>query len=70
MCKGDMTPIVLVPPEKAGVPVPVPEFRTKHVCRNFEQMAKWVRENRNADLDDQESLEVARRIREQTGTKY
>jgi hypothetical protein len=70
MCKADMTPIVLVPPEKAGVPVPVPEFRTKHVCRNFEQMAKWVRENRNANLDDEESLEIARKIRQQTGTRY
>jgi hypothetical protein len=70
MCKADMTPIVLVPPEKAGVPVPVPEFRTKHVCRNFEQMAEWVRRERNADLPDEESLAIAKRIRAKTGTKY
>jgi hypothetical protein len=70
MCKADMTPIVLVPPEKAGVPMPVPEFRTTHVCRNFEEMAKWVRRERNADLADDESLEIAARIRERTGTKY
>lgn len=70
MCKADMTPIVLVPPEKAGVPVPVPEFRTRHVCRNFEEMASWVRRERNADLSDEESLEIARRIRKNTGTKY
>jgi hypothetical protein len=70
MCKADMTPIVLVPPEKAGVPMPVPEFRTQHVCRNFEEMANWVRRERNADLPDDESLEIARRIRVRTGTKY
>jgi Mycotoxin biosynthesis protein UstYa len=70
MCKADMTPIVLVPPEKAGVPVPVPEFRTTHVCRNFDKINAWVRKERSANLDDEESLEIARRIREQTGTKY
>jgi mycotoxin biosynthesis protein UstYa len=70
MCKADMTPIVLVPPEKAGVPVPVPEFRTKHVCRNFEEISKWVRRERTANLPEEESLEIAKRIRERTGTRY
>lgn len=70
MCKADMTPIVLVPPERAGVPVPVPEFRTKHVCRNFDQLSKLVKAERSANLEDDESLELARRIREQTKTRY
>jgi Mycotoxin biosynthesis protein UstYa len=70
MCKADMTPIVLVPPEKAGVPVPVPEFRTKHVCRDFGKISDWVRSERNANLPDKESLEIAKRIREKTGTRY
>ena len=70
MCKADMTPIVLVPPEKAGVPVPVPEFRTKHVCRNFEEINLFVRKERTANLPENESLEIARQIREKTGTKY
>jgi hypothetical protein len=70
MCKADMTPIVLVPPKRAGVPMPVPEFRTKHVCRNFEEMARWVRRERNANGEDEDSLDIATRIRATTGTKY
>jgi Mycotoxin biosynthesis protein UstYa len=70
MCKADMTPIVLVPPEKAGIPVPVPEFRTTHVCRNFEKVAKWVIRERSANLPEEESIELAKRIRETTGTRY
>jgi len=70
MCKADMTPIVLVPPKRAGVPVPVPEFRTKHVCRNFEKLSNYVRKERNANMEKDESLEIAKRIREKTGTKY
>jgi Mycotoxin biosynthesis protein UstYa len=70
MCKADMTPIVLVPPEKAGVPVPVPEFRTKHVCRDFHKISTWVIRERSANLPEKESLEIARKIRETTGTKY
>jgi hypothetical protein len=70
MCKADMTPIVLVPPERAGVPVPVPEFRTTHVCRNFDELSKWVKRERSANLADEESLEIARRLREKTGTRY
>ena len=70
MCKADMTPVVLVPPEKAGVPVPVPEFRTTHVCRNFEKLSNFVRSKRTANLAEEESLEIARKIRETTGTRY
>jgi hypothetical protein len=70
MCKADMTPIVLIPPERAGIPVPVPEFRTKHVCRNFEKISNWVQRERTANLPEKESLEIAKRIREKTGTKY
>jgi hypothetical protein len=70
MCKADMTPIVLEPPEKAGVPVPVPEFRTKHVCRNFEKLSKWVKSERSANAPDAEALKIARKIRETTGTRY
>jgi hypothetical protein len=70
MCKADVTPIVLVPPEKAGVPVPVPEFRTKHVCRNFDKISKWVKSERGANLADEESRELAKRIREKTQTRY
>lgn len=70
MCKADMTPIILVPPEKAGVPVPVPEFRTKHVCRNFDALNDYIRKERTANLPEEESRELARRIRQTTGTKY
>jgi hypothetical protein len=69
MCKADMTPIILVPPERSGVPVPVPEFRTKHTCRNFDALASWVRRERSADLSDEESLAIARRIRDRVASK-
>jgi len=70
MCKADVTPIVLVPPEKSFVPVPVPEFRTKHVCRNFDKISKWIKGERSANLPQEEARELAKRIREQTGTAY
>jgi hypothetical protein len=71
MCKGDLTPIVLVPPERSLVPVPVPEFRTEHVCRNYDDLQRWARVERNADIEDNEEiLKIARKIREKTGTKF
>ena len=70
MCKADMTPIILVPPERAGVPVPVPEFRTTHMCRNFKKISSWVKARRSANLSDKESLSLAKAIRQSTGTRY
>jgi Mycotoxin biosynthesis protein UstYa len=70
MCKADMTPIVLIPPEKSGIPVPMPEFRTTHVCRNFEKLKNWVRTERAAGLGKEKSLKIAQKIREKTRTKY
>lgn len=69
MCKADMTPIVLVPPGRSGVPVPVPEFRTVHVCRNYEKLLQWAKNERDADLEDEQALEIASRIRQKTGAK-
>jgi Mycotoxin biosynthesis protein UstYa len=70
MCKADMTPIVLVPPGKSDAPVPVPEFRTKHMCRDYEKLRDWARSERNANGDKEESLKIAENIRKKTGTKY
>jgi len=70
MCKADMTPIVLVPPEVSGIPVPMPEFRTTHVCRNFDKLKHWVQNERAAGLGEERSLRIAKSIREKTGTKY
>jgi hypothetical protein len=70
MCKADMTPIVLIPPETSGIPVPIPEFRTTHICRNFAKLHNWVQTERSANGDNAQALELARKIRAQTGTKY
>jgi len=70
MCKADMTPIILVPPKKSGAPVPVPEFRTRHMCRDYEKLRDWARFERNANGGQKESLRIAEKIRKKTGTKY
>jgi hypothetical protein len=70
MCKADFTPIVLVPPEESGIPVPMPEFRTTHVCRNFDKLKHWVQNERSAGSGKEKSLRIAKLIREKTGTKY
>jgi len=70
MCKADFTPIVLIPPEISGIPVPLSEFRTTHVCRNFDKLLNWVQTERAADGDKETRLRHAKRIRELTGSKY
>ena len=70
MCKADMTPIVLEPPERSGIPVPLPEFRTKHVCRNFHKLKHWVDTERAANKGKAKSLKMAQKLREKTGTRY
>jgi hypothetical protein len=70
MCKADFTPIVLIPPERSGIPVPLSEFRTTHVCRNFDKLLDWVQTERAADGDKETRLRHAKRIRELTGSKY
>lgn len=69
MCKADMTPIILIPPERSEIPVPLPEFRTTHVCRNFEKLNNWVKLERAAGTGKEGSLKIAQKIREKTGTK-
>jgi len=70
MCKGDMTPIVLIRPEVSDVPVPLPEFRTTHVCRNFQKLKNWVKTERGVGGGKEVALKRAQKIREETGTKY
>jgi Mycotoxin biosynthesis protein UstYa len=69
MCKADMTPIVLIPPGRF-VSVPMPDFLTTHTCRNFEKLNHWVRTERAVGYGKEKSLEMARKIREQTGSRY
>jgi hypothetical protein len=67
MCKADMTPILLVPPGEAFNDKPMPEFRTPHVCRNFDKLKQWVMSERAVYPSKRKSLEIARKIRQQTG---
>jgi len=69
-CKADMTPIVLVRPEVSGIEVPMPDFRTTHVCRNFNKLKHWVQTERAAGVGKERSLKHAQIIREKTGTKH
>jgi choline dehydrogenase-like flavoprotein len=61
MCKADMTPIRLVPPEEAEVPKAIPDFRTTHVCRDYNKLLEWARTERSANTQD--SVEIGRKIR-------
>jgi hypothetical protein len=48
----------------------MPEFRTTHVCRNFDKLKHWVQNERSAGSSKEASIRNAKLIREKTGTKY
>jgi hypothetical protein len=56
MCKADLTPIRLVPPAEAGTSVPVPDFMTTHVCRDYMKVFKYATKERSANTHHSEAI--------------
>jgi hypothetical protein len=46
MCSSDVTPVLFYDVDWRGLPIP--DFSTRHKCRNFDQVLQWSYENDRA----------------------